>query len=77
MIAATESQWPGAATAALATGFLGAFTMFSTRMYETVHLLEASAWRAAVINIIGPLLIGPLLVLASVFIAGQMFEELT
>lgn len=38
-------------------GFLGAYTTFSTWMYETVRLLEARRWRAASFHtLVGPLL---------------------
>jgi CrcB protein len=39
------------------TGFLGAYTTFSTFTYETVRLLEDGAWRYAAVNL---LLSGPL-----------------
>lgn len=39
------------------TGFLGAFTTFSTFTYETVRLIEDQAWRYAAWNLVlsGPL----------------------
>ncbi|MPZ53350.1 MAG: hypothetical protein GEU79_11580, partial [Acidimicrobiia bacterium] len=42
------------------TGFLGAFTTFSTFTYETVQLIEDQAWRYAAWNLIltGPLSFG-------------------
>ena len=36
---------------ALAVGFLGAFTTFSTFGYETLKYLEAGAWRLAAANV--------------------------
>ncbi len=35
------------------TGFLGAFTTFSTFMFETANLLRDSQWLAAIANVIG------------------------
>lgn len=40
----------------LAGGFLGAYTTFSTAMYESVRLLENGARREAAINLVLPLL---------------------
>lgn len=48
---------PGSVLIWGATGFLGAFTTFSTFTYETVQLIENGAWRYAWWNLIlsGPL----------------------
>lgn len=43
----------------LGAGFLGAYTTFSTWMYETVRLIEQRAWKTALVNIIAPLIAGP------------------
>lgn len=40
----------------VAGGFLGAYTTFSTAMYETVRLLEDGAPRLAIANLLVPLL---------------------
>ncbi|MCC6704123.1 MAG: fluoride efflux transporter CrcB [Thermomicrobiales bacterium] len=42
-----------AASLLLATGFLGAYTTFSSFSYETVLLLEAGAFRPALANVVG------------------------
>jgi CrcB protein len=42
----------------LATGFLGAYTTFSTLSYETVQLLAAGAALPAVGYVVGSLLLG-------------------
>ena len=43
---------------AVATGFLGAYTTFSTFGYETHRLLESGAWLWAAANALGSLLAG-------------------
>jgi fluoride exporter len=37
---------------AVAAGFLGAYTTFSTWMYETVRLMEEGAWGVAVSHVV-------------------------
>jgi fluoride exporter len=41
----------------LAGGFLGAFTTFSTAMYDTARLLEERAWWRAAVNLVGVLVL--------------------
>ena len=53
----TEWLSPGLRVAAT-TGFLGAFTTFSTFSYETMSLVEEGAWRTAAGNVIMNLLLG-------------------
>lgn len=42
----------------LLTGFMGAFTTFSTYMFETLQLVEASRWAAAMANFTGQNVLG-------------------
>ncbi|WP_304455100.1 fluoride efflux transporter CrcB [Nocardiopsis sp. YSL2] len=49
--AAASGALPGAATAALGTGFCGALTTFSTLSYETLRLTESGARAYAVLNV--------------------------
>jgi len=48
---------------ALAVGFLGAFTTFSTFGYETTRLLEDGAWGPAAMNVGANLVLGVLAVI--------------
>lgn len=43
------------------TGFMGAFTTFSTFIFETANLVSASQWAYAIANCAGQLLVGILL----------------
>ena len=58
---------------ALAIGFLGALTTFSTFSYETVGYIEDSAWMLAVLNIGANLAIGLGATVAGVFLARTLF----
>lgn len=53
----TAGRLPDAALLWAGTGFLGAYTTFSTFTYETLGLIEDGAWRHAAANL---LLSGPL-----------------
>ena len=57
-ISITTTLVPPAWRLALATGFLGAFTTFSTFSYETVRELERGSWAAAGTNIALSLAVG-------------------
>jgi fluoride exporter len=62
-VIAPEHQLP------LGTGFLGAYTTFSTWMFETVRLIEQRAWRPALANGVGSLILGPLATIAGLCLA--------
>lgn len=55
--AATGGHLPEGILAWVGTGFLGAYTTFSTFTYETVHLIEDGAWNYVAWNLAlsGPL----------------------
>lgn len=50
------------------TGFMGAFTTFSTFAFESMSLIQHSQWLAAAANIIGQVVLGLALVLAGLFL---------
>jgi len=54
---------------AIGTGFVGAYTTFSTYMFESNKLLEEKAYYAAVANLLGSLLLGLLAVRLGVWMA--------
>jgi CrcB protein len=51
-----------------ATGFLGAYTTFSTFTYESLALVQAGAYRAAAINLLTSLVLGMLAVTLGVLL---------
>jgi len=52
---------------AVAIGFLGAFTTFSTFSYETVQFIQEGAWGAAALNIVSSIGLGIAAVFAGIF----------
>ena len=50
---AAERVVPAWFRPALAIGFLGSYTTFSTFSYETLGLVQAGSWMAAIVNIGG------------------------
>lgn len=56
----TEERWlaPPLARTAIAIGFLGAYTTFSTLTFETVDLAESGSTGTALLNIGGSVVIG-------------------
>lgn len=56
---------------ALAVGFVGAYTTFSTFMYESDFLLGKGEWNKAVLNLFGSLLLGLFAVRAGAWLGGR------
>lgn len=54
---------------AIGVGFLGAYTTFSTWMYETARLVQQRAWSVVVVNVVVPLVAGPIAALAGLWLA--------
>jgi CrcB protein len=55
-----------------ATGFLGAYTTFSTYTYEAALLLRAGAYGPAVLYLVGSVAVGMLGVLAGILAAERL-----
>ena len=51
-------------------GFLGAYTTFSTWMYESLRLAERGAWHLAMLNIIGSVVAGVIAAAFGLALAG-------
>jgi fluoride exporter len=55
---------------AIATGFVGAYTTFSTYMYESNQLIDDKAVLSATANLVGSLVLGLLAVRFGIYLAG-------
>ncbi len=68
----TQSRLPISDTLKLAigTGFVGAYTTFSTYMYESNDLLRKGSELAATVNLLGSMAVGLLAVRLGVWLAG-------
>jgi len=56
---------------AIGVGFVGAYTTFSTYMYESDALLRQGAWLKAVLNLAGSLLLGLLAVRLGAYVGSK------
>jgi fluoride exporter len=63
---------PVASKVLVGTGFLGAYTTFSTWMYETARLVEEGAWREAFLSAVGSLLAGVIAAAAGLWLAALL-----
>jgi CrcB protein len=54
------------------TGFMGAFTTFSTYAFETASLIRYSQWLLAIANVLGQTLLGLVFLFAGIFLARAM-----
>jgi len=57
----------------LGGGFLGAYTTFSTWMYESLRLIELGAWRAAMVNLLGSVVSGGIAAMLGLSAAWALF----
>lgn len=57
---------------AVATGFVGAYTTFSTFMFESTRLMDEGAWLEAMVNIIASLIVGLIAVRLGMDLARRM-----
>ena len=56
---------------AVAVGFVGAYTTFSTFMYESSSLLKDGAQLTAMANLVGSMVVGLLAVWAGIWLGGR------
>jgi fluoride exporter len=56
---------------AIATGFVGAYTTFSTFMYESTRLGDEGAWFEAILNLLGSLIVGLIAVKLGMILARR------
>ena len=57
---------------AIATGFVGAYTTFSTFIYESSDLVDKGAGLEAIVNLVGSLVAGLLAYRLGVIVAGRV-----
>jgi fluoride exporter len=53
------------------TGFMGAFTTFSTFAFETTSLMRDAEWLLTAANFLGHMLLGVILILGGMFVGRQ------
>ncbi|MEX0745814.1 MAG: fluoride efflux transporter CrcB [Phycisphaeraceae bacterium] len=53
-------------------GFLGAYTTFSTWMYESLRLIDEGAWQAAAINLLGSVVTGGAAAMVGLILAWSL-----
>ena len=72
-LAVIDHRWMVSETTrvAIAVGFVGAFTTFSTLMYESSALMEGGAMNKAMANLIGNLLLGLICVKIGLWLGGR------
>ncbi|HEX2972388.1 MAG TPA: fluoride efflux transporter CrcB [Tepidisphaeraceae bacterium] len=68
---ATRHTLPPTLRLAISVGFVGAYTTFSTFMYESDSLLQAGSGIKAMLNLLGSLLLGLLAVRLGILLAGR------
>jgi CrcB protein len=66
MTLALHYTWSPEWRQAIAIGFLGSFTTYSTYEYESLRLLQEGAWVKAGLNLFGSLVLGLIAVLLGV-----------
>lgn len=63
---------PALTRSALAIGFLGAYTTFSTLMFESVDLAEQGSWATAALNAGGSVVVGLVAVYAGLAVGRSI-----
>lgn len=64
--------WAGEFRFIVLTGYMGAFTTFSTYMFETATLVRLSQWWLAAANLVGQTTLGLLLVFAGLALSRAL-----
>ncbi|MGE4263829.1 MAG: fluoride efflux transporter CrcB [Desulfovibrio sp.] len=67
-----RSGLPGELRLYVLTGFMGAYTTFSTYMFESVALLQHGQWLAASANLVGQTVLGIVCIMAGLAV-GRFF----
>ena len=67
-----RTGWTGETRVIVLTGFMGAFTTYSTFAFDTANFLRESQWLLAAANILTQNILGVALLLLGVFI-GKLF----
>jgi fluoride exporter len=57
---------------AVAVGFVGAYTTFSTYMYDCVALANDGAWKESLLNLFGSMALGLVAVFVGIALAGGL-----
>lgn len=68
---AANRQFSDTTKLAIATGFVGAYTTFSTFAYESAVLADEKAWLEMMLNVVGSLVLGLLAVQLGMLIARR------
>jgi CrcB protein len=71
ILAEEKNLIPAQVKVIVLTGFMGAFTTFSTFGFETTALIHAGDWGSAILNIVGQNLAGIIAVTMGIFLARQ------
>jgi len=74
-LALSNDAFPRHYRLALTTGFLGAFTTFSTVGYETMTFVEHSAWKLAALNVAANLFVGLLAAAGGIALAKLLLAR--
>lgn len=60
---------------AVAVGFIGSYTTFSTYEFESNALIEEGSWMLATVNLVGSLLVGLIAVKAGIVLAKLLTSQ--